>query len=95
MKHLKIFEDFVNEAAVKTFEMDIKSMMDEIRKGMGWIDPSYIEETWNETASSIDFSIVAEEVVNRLIKAGLVCYEGEDGEKGKQVRSYKEISNLL
>jgi hypothetical protein len=88
-------EKTVNEGAVKTFEMDVKSVIDQIKKGMGWIDPSYIEETWNELANSVDFSIAAEEVVNRLIKAGLVYHEGDDGEKGKQVRNYKEVSNLL
>ena len=62
---------------------------------MGWIDPSYIEETWNEIASSIDFSTAPEEIVNRLIKAGIVYQEDGDGEKGKQSKSYKEISSLL
>ena len=94
-KNKHLIKSKVNEGAVKTFEMDVKTVIDQIKKGMGWIDPSYIEETWNELANSVDFSIAAEEVVNRLIKAGLVYHEGNDGEKGKQVRSYKEVSSLL
>ena len=100
MKHLKILEDFINESkinegVVKQFEADVKEVIDRIKRGMGWIDPSYIEETWNEIASSVDFSAASEEIVNRLIKAGIVYQEGGDGEKGKQARSYKEISSLL
>jgi hypothetical protein len=85
----------VNEGAVKQFEADVKEVINQVKRGMGWIDPSYIEETWNEIASSVDFSTAPEEIVNRLIKAGIVYQEDGDGEKGKQARSYKEISSLL
>ncbi len=94
-QHIRIYEDFINEGTVKTFETDVKSVIDHIKRGMGWIDPGYIEETWNELANSVDFSIAAAEVADRLIKAGLVYHEGDDGEKGKQVRSYREISSLV
>jgi hypothetical protein len=91
----KVEESTINEGAVKQFEADIKEVINQVKRGMGWIDPSYIEETWNEIASSVDFSVASEEIVNRLIKAGIVYQEDGDGEKGKQAKNYKEISSLL
>ena len=88
-------EKSLNEGAVKAFEMDVKEVINQIKKGYGWIDPSYIEQTWNEIANSVDFSIAPEEIVNRLVKAGLVYHDNGNDEKGKQVKSYAEVAKSL
>lgn len=85
-------ESILNEGAVKQFEMDYADMEKSIKRGIGWIDPEYVEETWNNTSDSFPFNLVASEIYERLIKAGLLCYADESGEeKGKQVKSLKEL----
>jgi hypothetical protein len=93
----RIDESELNEGAVKKFESDIASMVKNIKSGYGWIDPEYIEETWDNIATSIDFGIAAEEICNRLIKAGLVYFPDDKDaeEKGKQVKNYSEIAKLV
>lgn len=83
----------INEAAVKQFEKDFDKMVKDIKSGYGWIDPEYVEETWENSSDSIDFDLVKAEIYNRLIKAGLLWHADEnDGEeKGKQVKSLKEL----
>lgn len=81
----------VNEGAVKQFEMDYKDMETSIRRGIGWIDPEYVEDTWENSSDAIDFHLVKTEIMSRLIKAGLLWWT-EDGEtKDKQVKSLKEL----
>ncbi len=85
-------ESLLNEGAVKRFEMDYKDMENSIKRGIGWIDPEYVVDTWENSSDSIDFELVAGEIYNRLIKAGLLWYADENGEeKGKQVKSLKEL----
>lgn len=98
MKKIKLFEEFnnkesvVNESAVKRFEVDYIDMEASIKRGMGWIDPEYVEETWENSSDAIAFELVSSEIYNRLIKAGLLWHADENGEeKGKQVKSLKEI----
>jgi hypothetical protein len=83
----------LNEAAVKQFEKDFADMVKNIKQGFGWIDPEYVEETWENSSDSIDFDLVKAEIYKRLIKAGLLWHTDEnDGEeKGKQVKSLKEL----
>jgi len=82
----------VNEGRVKQFEMDYEDMETSIKKGIGWIDPEYVVDTWENSSDSIDFELVAGEIYNRLIKAGLLWHADENGEeKGKQVKSLKEL----
>ena len=84
-------ESTVNEAAVKQFEVDHADMEKSIKRGIGWIDPDYVQETWENT-SDIDFESVKVEIYKRLIKANLLWLSANDGEsKGKQVKSLKEI----
>mgnify|MGYP000178683185 CR=1 FL=1 len=84
-------ESEINEGGVKRFEMDYKDMENSIKRGIGWIDPEYVVDTWENSSDSIDFELVASEIYNRLIKAGLL-WTSEDGEtKDKQVKSLKEL----
>jgi hypothetical protein len=81
----------VNEGAVKAFEKDYKDMETSIKRGIGWIEPDYVEETWENSSDTIDFAIVKDELYNRLIKAGLL-YTSEDGEtKDKKITNISQI----
>ena len=83
----------VNEGAVKAFEMDYADMEKSIKRGIGWIDPDYVQTTWENSSDSFPFDLVASEIYGRLIKAGLLWYADEEtGEdKGTQVKSLKEL----
>jgi hypothetical protein len=85
-------EALVFEGAVKQFEMDYKDMETNIKRGIGWIDPDYVADTWENSSDSIDFELVKAELYKRLLKAGLLWYSDEYGEeKEKQVKSLKEL----
>ena len=60
-----------------------------IKRGIGWIDPEYVETTWENSSDTIDFEIVKAELYKRLLKAGLLWYGDE--EKETQVKSLKEL----
>lgn len=82
----------VNEGAIKAFEIDYADMEKAIKRGIGWIEPDYVEPTWDMSSNAIDFELVSSEIYNRLIKAGLLWHSDESGEeKGKQVKSLKEL----
>lgn len=82
----------VNEGAIKQFEVDYTDMEKSIKRGIGWIDPEYTEETWENSSNAVDFQLVKDEIYKRLIKAGLLWHSDESGEeKGKQVKSLKEL----
>jgi hypothetical protein len=86
------YESVVNEAAVKQFETDYKEMVKNIKSGFGWIDPDYVEETWENSSDTINFEIIKAELYKRLIKDGLLWFASGNGEqKGKQVKSLKEV----
>jgi hypothetical protein len=81
----------VNEGSVKQFEVDYVDMEKSIKRGIGWIDPEYVEETWENSSNAVAFELVSSEIYNRLIKAGLL-WTTKDGEtKDKQVKSLKEL----
>jgi len=88
-----IKESVINEGAVKAFEMDYADMVKNIKSGYGWIDPEYVADTWENTGNSIDFSIVKDEIYNRLIKAGLLYFADDNDEetKGKKVTNVSQI----
>ena len=87
----KKVNESVNEGAVKQFEMDYKEMETSIKRGIGWIDPEYVADTWENSSDSIDFELVSTELYRRLIKAGLL-WTTEDGEtQDKQIKSLKEL----
>jgi len=83
----------VNEGAVKAFEMDYADLVKNIKSGYGWIDPAFVEQTWNNTGNSIDFSLVKDEVLNRLIKADLLYFADDKDEekKGKKVTNISQV----
>ena len=83
----------VNEGRVKQFEMDFKDMVNDIKKGYGWIDPEYVAQTWDNSSDSIDFSLVRDEIFDRLIDAGLLAHtDPSNPEKaGKKLKSAKEL----
>ena len=84
----------VNEGRVKQFETDYADMEKSIKRGIGWIDPEYVEDTWENSSDSIDFELVKTELYKRLINAGLLAFSNpEDGEtKGVPVRSLKDLN---
>jgi hypothetical protein len=86
---VKVVVESVNEA--KQFDKDYADMETSIKRGIGWIDPEYVYDTWENSSDSIDFELVSSEIYKRLIKAGLL-WTTEDGEtKDKQVKSLKEL----
>ena len=86
-----VYESAIVEGAAKQFDADFNDMVKNVKSGFGWIDPDYVQETWENT-SDIDFESVKVEIYKRLIKANLLWLSANDGEsKGKQVKSLKEI----
>lgn len=86
-----VYESVIIEGVTKQFDADFNDMVKNIKSGFGWIDPDYVQETWENT-SDIDFESVKSEIYKRLIKANLLWLSTNDGEsKGKQVKSLKEI----
>lgn len=59
------------------FEDDMSKMINHIKRGYGWIDPEYIQKTW-EMASDIPFGEVEDKVLDILVKAGLSKYDDID-----------------
>ena len=86
-------ESVVTEGRVKQFEMDLEDMIKEIKRGYGWIDPEFVEDTWENMSDSIDFELVKEEIYKRLIAAGLLAYADDENEEeaGKYIKSLKEL----
>ena len=83
----------VNEGRVKQFEMDYASMVKDIKKGYGWIDPEYVAQTWDNSSDSIDFELVRDELFDRLIAAGLLAHADDNNpeEAGKYIKSVKDL----
>ena len=83
----------VNEGRVKQFEMDYASMVKDIKRGYGWIDPEYVADTWENSSDSIGFDLVRDEIFDRLIAAGLLAHaDSNDPEKaGKYIKSAKDL----
>jgi hypothetical protein len=83
----------LNEGRVKQFEMDYASMVKDIKRGYGWIDPEYVADTWENSSDSIGFDLVRDEIFDRLIAAGLLAHaDSNDPEKaGKYIKSAKDL----
>lgn len=103
MKHIKLFEEFINEGSVKTFEMGMKALTKMIKKGMGWIDPSYLEETYAALQKEdgeffgMAYADVREEIFQRLIDDRLLYFEADNnpGGRGPIIRELAEIPSHL
>jgi hypothetical protein len=59
------------------FEDDMSKMINHIVRGYGYIDPEYVQQTW-EMASDIPFEEVQDKVFAELVKAGLTNYDDID-----------------
>ena len=94
MKSLSLANAEINEGKIKQFETDYKDMETSIKRGIGWIDPEYVGDTWENSSDSIDFELVKTELYKRLIASGLLAFSNpEDGEtKGVPVRSLKDLN---
>ena len=86
-------ESVISEAAVKQFDADFNDMVKNIKSGYGWIDPEFVEDTWENSSNSIDFGLVKAEIYKRLIAANLLAYPNPDDEekKGVPVRKLQEL----
>ena len=84
----------INEGRVKQFEMDYASMVKDIKKGYGWIDPDYVAQTWDNSSDSIDFELVRDEIFDRLIAAGLLAHADDNIQK-KLVRKLNQQKNCM
>ena len=79
----------MNEGVVKQFNKDVESMIKNIKSGYGWIDPEFVEQTWENSSDTIDFSLVKGEIYKRLFDAGLLRHADPNDEEvaGKKVES--------
>ena len=99
MKKLLNFSEFVNESinegAVKQFEMGVSSLINNVKTGYGWIDPSYVYDTFNQSDEfyGINWDDVKDEIYQRLIDNGLLYYSSntDPEQQGKKVTSVKQI----
>ena len=93
--NMVLIESEVNEGAVKAFEKDYKDMETSIKRGIGWIDPEYVADTWENSSDTIDYSLVKGEILKRLQSAGLLWHSDANGEdKGKQVK-FSELGAIV
>jgi hypothetical protein len=90
---IKLVESALTEGKVKQFTTDLKDMIKDIKRGYGWIDPEYVEDTWENTSNSIDFELVKSEIYRQLIKAGLLAKSDDDNEEeaGEYIKSLKQL----
>ena len=103
MKKLLNFSEFVNESinegAVKQFEMGVSSLINNIKSGYGWIDPSYVYDTFNQSDEfyGIDWDNVKGEIFQRLIDNGLLYYSSDTDpeQQGRKVTSVKQIQESV
>lgn len=88
-------ENYVNEGAVKQFEMGMTQLINNIKMGYGWVDPSYVGDLVNmaDDFDGINFDSVKDEIYSRLIKAGVLYYSdpSDPEQRGKKVTSVKQI----
>ena len=75
----------LNEA--KQFDKDVDNLIKDVKRGMGWIDPEYVGDSWENSSDAIDFKLVKGEVFKRLLNAGVLFFSDDSGEeKGKPVK---------
>ena len=86
MKHIKLYEEYLNEGAVKQFDKDVETLIKDIKRGYGWIEPEYVEDSWDNSSNTISFNLVKGEVLKRLFDAGVLYHASANGkEKGAKV----------
>jgi|688.fasta_scaffold1887240_2 hypothetical protein len=86
MKHIKLYEDYINEGAVKQFDKDVETLIKNIKSGYGWIEPEYVIDSWDNVSNTISFDLVKGEVFKRLFNAGVLYHSSSNGkDKGVKV----------
>lgn len=105
MKNLLTYEQFINESKinegnVKQFEMAMKNLINNIRRGYGWIDPEYVYDTvvTNGEFGDFNWKDIKDEVYQRLIDQNLLFYANDadpevKGQKVSKVSQIKESVN--
>jgi hypothetical protein len=82
----QVFESSVNEAAAKQFDKDVETLIKNIKRGYGWIEPEYVVDSWDNVSDTISFDLVKGEVLKRLFNAGLLYHSSVNGkDKGAKV----------
>ena len=84
----------LDEGRVKQFTADLNGMIKDIKRGYGWIDPEFVEDTWENTSDTIEFELVKLEIYRQLIKAGILAHADDNDEEsaGKYVKSLKDLN---
>jgi hypothetical protein len=86
MKHIKLYEEYLNEGVAKQFDKDVDTLIKNIKSGYGWIEPEYVVDSWENTSNAISFDLVKGEVFKRLFNAGVLYHSSANGEdKGAKV----------
>jgi hypothetical protein len=81
-----IHESTLNEAAAKQFDKDVETLIKNIKRGYGWIEPEYVVDSWDNVSDTISFDLVKGEVLKRLFNAGLLYHSSANGkDKGAKV----------
>ena len=73
------------------FKVDLQDMIDNIKQGYGYIDPEYVEQTW-EMSSEIPFASVKDKVLSVLSKMNLLKSDIDEaiGEKNFTYKDAKD-----
>ena len=95
------FEGYVDMQPLREndqqFEKDFDELVDDIEEGFGWIDPAFVEDTW-ENSSDIPFDSVEDKVFEKLIAANLLFEPNEEDPssdvKGNKVTSVDDAKRL-
>lgn len=103
MKRLLKFEEFVNESlnegAVKSFEIGMKNLINNIKAGYGWIDPEFVYDSVINSSDfeDMDWETIKDEVYQRLIDKNLLYYanHSDPETKGKRVSKVGEIKESV
>jgi len=79
-------ESVINEAAAKQFDKDVETLIKDIKRGYGWIEPEYVVDSWDNVSDTISFDLVKGEVLKRLFNVGLLYHSSVNGkDKGAKV----------
>jgi hypothetical protein len=82
----QVLESTLNEAAAKQFDKDVETLIKNIKRGYGWIEPEYVVDSWDNVSDTISFDLVKGEVLKRLFNAGLLYHSSANGkDKGAKV----------
>ncbi len=99
MKFDEFVNESINEGAVKQFEMGVSSLVRNVKTGYGWIDPSYVYDTFNQADDfeGINWDDVKDEIYQRLIDNNLLYYSSDTDpeQQGKKVTSVKQIQESV